>query len=69
MIAKGMSVVQVNSYIVRHAKEAGDNNHLKDNTKNSKMIANLYMIAILDISSGKTICRTTLVVDVTETVK
>lgn len=41
MIANGISVVQVNPYAVKQTKEVEDNSQLKDDTKDSKLIANL----------------------------
>lgn len=41
MISNGISVVQVNPYAVKQTKEVKDNCQLKDDTKNSKLIANL----------------------------
>ena len=41
MIAKGISVVQVNPYAVKQSKEIEDNSQLKDDRKDPKLIANL----------------------------
>lgn len=41
MISNGISVVQVNPYAVKQTKEIEDNSHLKDDTKDPKLIANL----------------------------
>ena len=41
MISNGISVVQVNPYAVKQTKEVEDNSQLKDDTKDSKLIANL----------------------------
>ena len=41
LIAKGISVVQVNPYAVKQTKEVEDNSQLKDDTKDPKLIANL----------------------------
>lgn len=41
MIAKGVSVVQVNPYAVKQTKEIEDNSQLKDDRKDPKLIANL----------------------------
>ena len=41
MVAKGISVVQVNPYAVKQTKEVEDNSQLKDDTKDPKLIANL----------------------------
>lgn len=41
MIAKGISVVQVNPYAVKQTKEVEDNSQLKDDRKDPKLIANL----------------------------
>ena len=37
----GVSVVQVNPYAIEQTKEGEDNSQLKDDTKDSKLIANL----------------------------
>lgn len=41
MISNGISVVQVNPYAVKQSKEIEDNSQLKDDRKDSKLIANL----------------------------
>ena len=41
LIAKGISVVQVNPYAVKQTKEVEDNSQLKDDRKDPKLIANL----------------------------
>ena len=41
MVAQGISVVQVNPYAVKQTKEVEDNNQLKDDRKDPKLIANL----------------------------
>ena len=41
LIAKGVSVVQVNPYAVKQTKEVEDNSQLKDDKKDPKLIANL----------------------------
>lgn len=41
MVSKGISVVQVNTYAVKQSKEIEDNSQLKDDRKDSKLIANL----------------------------
>lgn len=41
LVAKGISVVQVNPYAVKQTKEVEDNSQLKDDTKDPKLIANL----------------------------
>lgn len=41
MISNGLSVVQVNPYVVKQIKELEDNSQLKDDTKDPKLIANL----------------------------
>ena len=41
MISNGISVVQVNPYAVKQTKEVEDNNQLKDDRKDPKLIANL----------------------------
>lgn len=41
LVAKGISVVQVNPYAVKQTKELEDNSQLKDDTKDPKLIANL----------------------------
>ena len=41
MISKGINVVQVNPYAVKQSKEIEDNNQLKDDRKDPKLIANL----------------------------
>ena len=41
MVAKGISVVQVNPYAVKQTKEVEDNSQLKDDKKDPKLIANL----------------------------
>lgn len=41
MIARGISVVQVNPYAVKQTKEVEDNSQLKDDRKDPKLIANL----------------------------
>jgi len=41
LVAKGISVVQVNPYAVKQTKEIEDNSQLKDDTKDPKLIANL----------------------------
>ena len=41
MVAKGISVVQVNPYAVKQTKEVEDNSQLKDDRKDPKLIANL----------------------------
>lgn len=41
LIAKGISVVQVNPYAVKQTKELEDNSQLKDDKKDPKLIANL----------------------------
>ncbi|MBQ9420263.1 MAG: IS110 family transposase [Lachnospiraceae bacterium] len=41
MITNGISVVQVNPYAVKQTKELEDNNQLKDDRKDPKLIANL----------------------------
>ena len=41
LISNGISVVQVNPYAVKQIKELEDNSQLKDDSKNSKLIANL----------------------------
>ena len=37
----GVSVVQLNPYAIEQTKEGKDNSQLKDDTKDSKLIANL----------------------------
>ena len=41
LVAKGISVVQVNPYAVKQTKEVEDNSQLKDDKKDPKLIANL----------------------------
>lgn len=41
LVAKGISVVQVNPYAVKQTKEVEDNSQLKDDIKDPKLIANL----------------------------
>lgn len=41
LVAKGISVVQVNPYTVKQTKEVEDNSQLKDDKKDPKLIANL----------------------------
>lgn len=41
LVAKGISVVQVNPYAVKQTKEVEDNSQIKDDTKDPKLIANL----------------------------
>ena len=41
MISRGISVVQVNPYVVKQSKEIEDNSQLKDDRKDPKLIANL----------------------------
>lgn len=41
LVAKGISVVQVNPYAVKQTKELEDNSQLKDDKKDPKLIANL----------------------------
>ena len=41
MVANGISVVQVNLYVVKQTKEVEDNSQLKDDRKDPKVIANL----------------------------
>lgn len=41
LVTNGISVVQVNPYAVKQTKEVEDNSQLKDDTKDSKLIANL----------------------------
>lgn len=41
MVNNGISVVQVNPYAVKQTKEVEDNSQLKDDTKDSKLIANM----------------------------
>ena len=41
LVAKGISVVQVNLYAVKQTKEVEDNSQLKDDKKDPKLIANL----------------------------
>lgn len=41
MVSNGISVVQVNPYAVKQSKEIEDNSQLKDDRKDSKLIANL----------------------------
>ena len=41
MVANGISVVQVNPYAVKQTKEIEDNSQLKDDRKDSRLIANL----------------------------
>ena len=48
LVAKGISVVQVNPYAVKQTKEVEDNSQLKDDTKDPKLIANL----VKDVNFG-----------------
>ena len=41
MVSNGISVVQVNLYAVKQSKEIEDNSRLKDDRKDTKIIANL----------------------------
>ena len=41
LVAKGISVVQVNPYAVKQTKKVEDNSQLKDDKKDPKLIANL----------------------------
>ena len=41
LVAKGISVVQVNPYAVKQTKEVEDNSQLNDDKKEPKLIANL----------------------------
>lgn len=48
MISNGISVVQVNPYAVKKSKEIEDNSQLKDDRKDSKLIANLVKDATME---------------------
>ena len=43
MISEGISVVQVNPYAVKQTKEVEDNSQLKDDEKDPKTIANIFV--------------------------
>lgn len=45
MTSEGISVVQVNPYVVKQSKDIEDNSQLKDDRKNLKLIANLVKYA------------------------